>query len=240
VGNQELYRWPRHADVSFRLLLLNQDGTPATGMAPTVQIRRVRELYGSGLDGYWWNGTGFVDTVQRLAMTETDATNQPGWYGYGFPQASIGLAQEYLVFFEHTVAPVGSAAETHVFTDEIFVTEGQTAPVTVTNQTVLGNLELIKDGGTGLFDPETESLRGLALASLRAAGLSRENSLFDRIQLDEHNQPTAGRLRVFDAAQNVPATPGGNETLGLLHEYQMVSTYAGQNVLVSFTMKRVL
>lgn len=240
MGNQELYRWPKHADVNFWLLLLNDDGTPATGNAPTVQIRRERELYGAALDLYWWDGAGFVDTVQRLVLTEWDATNHPGWYRYSFAQSALGLARQYIVFFEHTVAPVGSAAETHVFTDEIFVTEGQTAPVTVTNQTVLGNLELMKDGGTGLFDPETESLRGLALASLRLLGLSRENSLFDRVQLDEHNQPTAGRLRVFDTSQNVPATPGGNETLGLLHEYQMVSTYAGQNVLVSFTMKRVL
>lgn len=240
MGSQELYRWPRHADVSFRLLLLNVDGTPATGKSPTVQIRREREAYGPALDGYWWDGAGFVATVQRLAMAESDATNQPGWYRYGFAQSTIGLAQQYGIFFEHAADPVGSAAETHVFTDEIFVTDGQTAPVTVTNQTVLGNLELMKDGGTGDFNATADSLHGLAASAARLAGLSRENSLFDRVEVDPYGQPTAGRLRVFDAAVNVPGAPGGNETLGLQHEYAMAATYAGQNVLVSFSLTRIL
>lgn len=237
---QEIYRWPKHADVKFRLLLLNEDGTPALGASPTVQIRREREAYGAALDLYWWDGVDFVDTVQRLAMSEVDAVNQPGLYEYEFPQASIGLSRQYAVFFEHTVEPIGSAAETHLFTDEIFVTEGQSAPVTVTNQTVMGNLELMKDGGTGDFDPALDSLHSLAAAAARLAGLSRENSIYDRIQLDEHSQPTSGRLRVFDSAGNVPATPNGNETLGLQHEYNLTATYAGQNVLVSFILKRVL
>lgn len=239
MGNQELYRWPRHADVSFKLLLLNQDGTPATGMSPTVQIRRERELYGAALDGYWWDGAGFVDTVQRLVMTEGDATNHPGWYRYLFPQASIGLSQQYLVFFEHAADPVGSAAETHVFTDEIFVTDGQTAPVTVTNQTVLGNLELIKDGGSGAFDPATDSLHTMGESAVRLLGLARENSVYDRIVLDQYGQPTNGRLRVFDSAVNVPGTPNGDETQGLTHEYTIKATYVGQNALESFVLTRV-
>lgn len=239
MGNQEIYRWPTHADVSLRLLLLNGDGTAATGLAPTVQIRRERELYGSTLDLYWWDGAGFVDTVQKLGMTEWDATNHPGWYRYQFPQSSLGLRQQYLVFFEHTVAPVGSASETHLFTDEIFVTDGQTAPVTVTNQTVLGNLELIKDGGAGTFVPGN-SLASMSGTLDRLIGLSRENSVYDRIVLDQYGQPTDGRLRVFDTAANVPATPNGSETQGLQHEYRIRSTYAGQNVLESFVLTRVL
>lgn len=239
MGNQEIYRWPTNADVSFRLLLLNGDGTAATGLAPTIQIRRERELYGAALDLYWWDGAGFVATVQKLAMTEWDATNLPGWYEYQFPQSSLGLRQQYVVFFEHATAPVGSAAETHLFTDEIFVTEGQTVPVTVTNQTVLGNLELIKDGGTGQF-VATDSLHSMGETATRILGLNRDNTVYDRIVLDQFGQPTDGRLRVFDSAASVPATPNGSETQGLLHEYRIRSTYVGQNVLESFVLTRVL
>lgn len=239
MGNQEVYRWPTHADVSFRLLLLNGDGTAATGQFPTIQIRRERELYGPALDLYWWDGADFVDTAQKLPMVEWDATNHPGWYRYQFPQASIGLTQQYLCFFEHTSSPIGSAAETHLFTNEIFVTEGQTDPITVTNQTVLGNLELIKDGGTGLFVPD-DSLHNLNTSIARILGLSRDNTIYDRIVLDQNGQPTSGRLRVFDSAAEVPTVPNGAETTGLRHQYDIESTYAGQGVLQSFTLKRVL
>jgi hypothetical protein len=239
VGNQELYRWPTNADVTFRLLLLNADGTPATGKAPTVQIRRERVLYGGALDLYWWDGAGFVNTVQKLALTEWDATNHPGSYQYAFPQSTLGLRQQYLVFFEHPADPVGSASESHLFTDEIFVTAGQTDPVTVTNQTVLGNLELLKDGGTGEYEPATDSMHALSQSVVRLTGLNRENSIYDRVTFDAFNQPTAGRLRVFDSASNVPTLPNRNETVGLQHEYEMAAQYAGQNVLVSFTLKRV-
>ena len=240
MGSQELYRWPRHANVSFRLLLLNEDGTPATGKAPTVQIRREKEPYGAALDLYWWDGAGFVDTVQKLAMSELDATNQPGVYVYEFAQATIGLSQQYLVFFEHTAAPVGSAAEAHIFSDELFVTAGQTEPVTVTNQTVLGNLELMKDGGTGDFDGATDSLHALGLSAIRLAGLSRENSIYDNITFDAYQQPISGRLRVYDSAINVPAFPGGSETLGLTAEYEVDASYLGRGQLRSFSLKRVL
>lgn len=240
MAGQETYRWPTHADVQFRLLLLNPDGTAATGLSPTVQIRRERENYGTALDLYWYDGAAFVPTVQKLVMNEWDATNHPGWYRYSFPQSTIGLNQTYLVFYQHTVTPVGSAGETHIFTDEVFVTAGQPDPIVVTSQTVLGNLELMKDGGTGDFDATTDSLHALGLSAIRLAGLSRENSIYDNITVDTYQQPTAGRLRVFDSAGNVPTVPGGSETLGLTHEYEVTATYAGQGVLQSFSLKRVV
>lgn len=236
---QEVYRWPAYADIKFRLLLLNGDGTPATGRSPTVQIRRERENYGTDLDLYWWDGAGFSDTAQKLAMSEWDATNHPGWYQYLFGQSAVSLNHTYLVFYEHVVAPVGSFPETHIFTDEVFVTAGQSDPIVVTNQTVMGNQALMKDGGTGAFDPATDSLHALALHDFRLAGLSRENSIYDRIVHDTFNQPVSGRLRVFDSAANVPTAPGGDETLGLRHEYEVRATYAGQGVLTSFTLTRV-
>jgi hypothetical protein len=239
VASQELYRWPTHADVQFRLLLLNGDGTAATGKSPTIQIRRERENYGTDLDLYWWDGAGFVATQQQLVMTEWDVTNHPGWYRYGFAQSTVGLNHTYLVFYEHTVDPIGSAPETHIFTDEVFITAGQSDPIVVTNQTVLGNQEIMKDGGTGLFDPTTDSLHALGLSALRLAGLSRENSIYDQIVHDSFSQPVAGRLRVFDSASNVPAAPGGSETLGLLHEYAIQASYASQGILTSFVLKRI-
>jgi hypothetical protein len=216
------------------------DGTGATGESPTVQIRRERENYGADLDLYWWNGTTFVNTVQKLAMTEWDSTNHPGWYEYDFEQSLIELNRTYLVYFENTGTPQGSTVETHIFTNELVISAAEPNPLTEVSDAILDELEQMKDGGTGDFDPSTDSLHALGESAIRLAGLSRENSIYDQIVVDEYDQPKFGRLRVFDSAANVPSTPDGYETTGLLHEYVIEATYAGRNLLTSFVLKRVL
>jgi len=114
-------------------------------------------------------------------------------------------------------------------------------------------LELVKDGGTGLFDDSSDSLHHIRgeLSSVqgdisvvqgdlsRVLGLLHENTIIDNQQYDTFKQVTYARIRVFDSPGNVPATPGGDETTGLLYVYEMRAEYADINVVRRFALKRV-
>lgn len=114
-----------------------------------------------------------------------------------------------------------------------------------------------KDASNG-YNPATDSLEALAdalstlntgtatsLAQIQAdlqrvLGLLHKNSMLDNQIYDGQGQLTSARLRVFDTASNVPASPEGSETAGLLHEYNIDAEYAGLNVVTKFTLKQVL
>jgi hypothetical protein len=99
------YRWGASvASIRLQLDLVNTDGSAATAKTPQVSIRRAS-------DGYYWNGSAFVSGQTWLAMTEVDATNEPGQYAYVFPNP--GTVASYRVYFRHTAAPVGFASELH-------------------------------------------------------------------------------------------------------------------------------
>lgn len=67
--------------------------------------------------------------------------------------------------------------------------------------------------------------------------LLHDNGMVDN-QTYVDGQLTSARLRMFDSAANVPTTPGGSETTGLLAEFLIESTYtAGFNN--KFTIKRI-
>lgn len=74
----------------------------------------------------------------------------------------------------------------------------------------------------------------------RVLGLLHENAIVDSQTYDALTQLTSARLRVFDRADRVPATPGGSETLGLKYEYQIEAEYDGLNKLTKYILKRVL
>jgi hypothetical protein len=114
-----------------------------------------------------------------------------------------------------------------------------------------------KDSGK-TYNPATDSLEAIAdalnangaataaaLAQMqsdlsRVLGLLHRNSILDLQTYDSHGQLTSARLRVFDSSANVPTTPGGSETVGLLHRYEIAASYAGLNVVTKFTLKQVL
>lgn len=64
---------------TYRAWVLALNATPAgaTGATLTADIRR-------DADGYWWDGTGFQSAHTTVTLTETDATNLPGFYHYDF------------------------------------------------------------------------------------------------------------------------------------------------------------
>jgi len=73
----------------------------------------------------------------------------------------------------------------------------------------------------------------------RVLGLLHMNSLVDNEVYDGSDQLLSARLRVFHDANNVPSTPGGNETAGLLHEYTITAAYTDINRADRYRMVKV-
>ena len=241
MGQREYVSWPTDAKISLFLQLANSSGIGVTGATPEVVIRRYRETAGGALDNYFWDGAGgFQAAANWITMSEYDAVNNPGLYTYLFEQDLVGLEYIYLIHYRHTASPVGFAVEEHVITNEVYIPRTQPDPIIIGPNSVMGQLELIKDGGTGLFDPTTDPLHYLALDSARVLGLLHQNAIVDNQTYDANGQPITARVRVFDDPSNVPDTPGGSETTGLLQEYSIEEEYAGLGALSKFTLKRVL
>lgn len=70
-----------NSTVVFLLSIINEtSGAAVTGQSPTIAIRRAS-------DGFFFNGTAFVDTLgvpTPLALTEIGSTIAPGLYLYSF------------------------------------------------------------------------------------------------------------------------------------------------------------
>ncbi len=228
-------RWNPSQDIGLLLSLVESDGTPATGKGPVVKIRRYRETDGTPLDLHYWDGSGFTATPTQFVMTEV--AGYPGVYEYVFEQSLVGLEHQYLCYYAST-DPEGFAKEIHSVTNQVYVPSTLPDPVVIGPDSVLGQLEYMKDGGTGQFNPATDNMRVTAESTLRALGLLHDNAIVDQQTYDQDGQMTGARVRVFDSAGSVPVGPGGNETAGLRHEYRIESTY--QNGLVnSFVLRRV-
>lgn len=74
----------------------------------------------------------------------------------------------------------------------------------------------------------------------RILGLLHNNSILDNQTYDSQGQLLTARLRIFDDAVNVPVTPGGSETTGLLFEYSIEADYAAVNEATRYSMRQVL
>ena len=234
------FRWATDADIPLFLELQGTDGEGVTGQSPTVTIRRHKEVDGAPLDDYYWDGAAFTATPTYLVLTEVDSVDSPGLYEYIFEQSLVGLQYQYLMYFSNPTYPVGYAAETHLVTNEVYIPRTNPDPIVIGPETVMGQLELVKDGGTGLFEGDKDSLHFLRTDVGRILGLLHENSIIDKQQYDSYKQLTYARIRVFDSPGNVPATPGGDELTGLLYEYETEAEYSALNVVTQFVLKRVL
>lgn len=74
--------------VSLYLAIQDASQVMVTGESPTVSIRRVS-------DGYFFNGTSFVDTSgvpTQLAMSEVSASSAPGLYAYNLVDPGLSSA----------------------------------------------------------------------------------------------------------------------------------------------------
>jgi hypothetical protein len=98
------------------LELVKPDGTGLSGSLALIAIKRIRQVSGSFLDGYYWNSASFVAAPTFLSMSEVDPVNLPGEYTYCFSQSLILSQSVYNVYFRHDTEPVGFASEIHFFT----------------------------------------------------------------------------------------------------------------------------
>lgn len=241
MGLPAFTSWPTNSVVPFQLELADASGSGSSGKTPQVSIRRFKETHTDVLlDNWFWNGSAFQSTPFFFNMVEVDGTNSPGLYQYQFRQDSIGIEQIYHVYFQHLVTPVGFSVETHVITNEVFSPQVLPDPIVVGPASIMGQLELIKDGGLGDFDPAIHTLSKLGFGLERVLGLLHHNAIVDNQTYDTNQQITSARLRVFDSAANVPAAPGGSETTGLLQEYAVTMEYIGVGVLSNYQLKQVL
>jgi hypothetical protein len=75
----------------------------------------------------------------------------------------------------------------------------------------------------------------------RVLSLLHFNSMVDLQEFaDPNEQLTKWRHRGFDTDSNVPATPGGNETVGKKYEHEFEAEYDGPNKPKMLKMKKVL
>lgn len=233
-------RWATDANITLTLELVSRQGAGASTKSPEVAILRHRDEFGNLLDNYYWTGSGFTSTPTFHTMTPIDDTNLPGLYTYLFDQSVVGLSRTYIAYYKHDDEPPGFASDTLIVSNEIFVPKSLGSPLIIGTQTVIGLLEQIKDGGTGLFEPAEDSLHNLKFGFDRILGLLHENAYLDNQTYDVHGQLESARLRVFDDSSNVPTAPGGSETTGLTQEYLIEASYVGVGVLNSYRLTRVL
>jgi hypothetical protein len=198
-------------------------GVGVTGLTPQVSIRRYKETNGALLDNWFWDtsisnpsygGVGdFVATPVWYDMDEYDSANNPGQYVYLFEQASIGIEWTYMVFFKSTAGTLEMTSQMHIVTNDVRVPNIVPDPVVVGPQTVMGQLELVK-------------------------GLLHHNSIIDNHTYAADGQLESARVRVFSLPSQVPDDPGGDETVGMLVEYNIEAEYDANGLNRRFVLKR--
>jgi len=216
MPQQEGYiRWPSNQDIPFVLVLVDSAGNGVTGATPQVSIRRYKETRGAVLDNQFWDSgiNWFSATPTWYNMVEVDPVENPGHYLYLFEQSIVGLEWIYHVYYKHSGVPNGVAVETHIITNEVYIPEIQPDPVIISPNTVMGQLELVK-------------------------GLLHHNGMVDK-QVYEGGQLVSARIRMFASASQIPNEPEGDETAGLLAEFQLESTYNEESSNNKFVLKRV-
>jgi len=132
----------------------------------------------------------------------------------------VGTSGEYKVAFTPSVDGFYSVQALIQFNHEIWEGEYEVGPDSIADDVV-------------------PVLDQLELDMVIVKALLHENAMLDS-QTYVSGQMTSARLRVFDDAVNVPATPGGSETTGLLAEFSLESTYTAGRFNNKFTLKRVL
>lgn len=233
--------WATNKVIPLQLILQSTSGAGVTGASPEVSIRRFKETKTDVLlDNFFWNGTSFQMGEFFFTLTQVDPVSSPGLYQYQFRNDFIGIEQIYHAYYRHTVSPIGFAVETHVISNEVFVPDVLPDPIVIGATSIMGQLELIKDGGDGDYDITADSLHDLSSSLGRVLGLQHDNAIVDNHIYDAQGQLTSARLRVFDTVANLPVTPGGSETTGLIFEYTFTATYVGQNLQTMWLGQRVL
>lgn len=219
----------------------------------------------SGLSAGDFSSIVFLNGAIVILPVTISEIGISGEYCVSFTPSTVGLYElQVLIDFNKQIwhAQYQSVVElTHDLANEA---RNQTnkidlAPV-VPSSAADGSLidQLFNKNSSKTYSPATDSLEaisdaltanGAATAALlaqmkadlsRVLGLLHRNAILDQQTYDSHGQLTSARLRVFDSPANVPSTPGGSETVGLLQQYSIAATYGGLNVVTKFTLKQVL
>lgn len=112
-------KWDTTQDALLTLELVGSDGLGLTGSLVKTAIKRVKNLSGSFLDGYYWTGSSFSSTPTFLTMSEPDSTNFPGIYQYCFSQSLERNEYIYHVYFKSEGTVAGIDFETHMFENKL-------------------------------------------------------------------------------------------------------------------------
>jgi len=88
---------PTQAMKQMTVLILNADGSPATGKSVDCSIRRAS-------DGQWWNGTGSTWQATKYDNAMTEIGN--GLYYFNFSSTGVGSSNDiFVVYYEETTIP---------------------------------------------------------------------------------------------------------------------------------------
>lgn len=91
----------------IEILLLNSSNVEVTGATVTLKIRRKS-------DNKFWNGTTFQTGVTTVAMTEINASSEPGKYYYSFDTTGLDEDTYYIIADSASGANVPQAGELKV------------------------------------------------------------------------------------------------------------------------------
>lgn len=218
----------------------------------------------TGLGPANFNATAFLNAAVLPLGITVDEIGSTGQYSVTFTVAFNGLYEiqvhndfnneiwhgQYVCVDELTNDLAETARDQSLKIDQVAV---DSPPADGSLYDNLANKDASKT-----FDPATDSLEAIADALAnsstttnsilvamqadlaRVLGLLHRNAILDKQEYDGQSQLTFARLRVFDSVANLPTTPGGNETVGLLHEYEIETEYDGLNIVRKFTLKQLL
>jgi hypothetical protein len=128
---------------TFRISVVALDAARAGVTAATVTLLIRRDS-----DGYYWNGTTFQSAATTVTMTETNATNLPGYYHHDFKPPTTDCGYTYRATSASatiTNKPFDGQLRVGFWVDEI------DSAVGITSATALAEI-LAKLGNTNIAD----------------------------------------------------------------------------------------
>jgi len=187
-------------------VMMTRKGVPVTGESPTVEIRR-------NADGRYWDWVTLAWSTAPAGTKEaalTERTWQGGFYTKTWDQgaADLDAQNDYTVIYRNTSVP-------YIFTSvEVlsFRIDWNQGAGIVADQVWE---EILADhlGTAGSAAEQMAIIRGLV----------QQNFLLDNTTHNSNGMLTAGRMRLFDTAINLPAVGGGSETTGLIATYNITA-----------------
>lgn len=188
------------------------NGTPQTGLSPTVKVYRIS-------DGNYLNGSNtWQSAAVDLSMTEVDSTDLPGLYTFAVPSAAIS----------RTAGAAGYFAEV----DKAVANDNDRETVFVAVSDPQGDV-LSAD-----LQPTTAWATGsIGDALLRMLSLRQQNTNVTYTSFAANGEPTAGTVYIYPnkAAADADTTIAGTGSIG---SYTFTAAYDASLRLTSYRSTR--